>query len=866
MSRLNPISEERKKERRDAVIKELKSLIFPSIILLIIAGLVFFVMTYQAKDTDEEIIAVRAFGGDDKPIVMENKDIKFEMDPLTTQFTVTVKSSGKVWHSEAQGAETDPLATAEIKNRLQSTLLLTFSKEEGLITTYDSKAYSVDNGIYEIETGEDYVKVLYSLGKVEKEYVIPLAIKASDFEGWLGKMEKKPADYTKQFYKKIDYKKLKDAEKEEYLEKYPIIENEVIYILRDSAKEDNKKTMQKYFEAVGYTYEDFVTDKELAAFESVSDKPIFNASVIYRLDGDDLVVEVPFDELEGKEKLPIYNISVLPFFGAVGTEAETGYLFVPEGGGSIINVNNGKTAQSAYAADLYGRDKAISKDAIVHETEANFNVFGASDGNDSFICMLEDGASYAMIKADIAGKETSYNYVNAVYTVKSREQYEVGEIANSDVFVYIENLPDESLVQRYSFVDSGNYVDMATDYRDYLKNKYSDTYTLNDGTSTPVAVEVLGAVDKVKQIFGIPVSRPLTVTEFDEASEMVDELLADGVDNLSVRYVGWCNGGVNQKILKNVKVLSNLGGKKDLKEFVNSSTEKGVDVYLNGVTNYAYQSDIFDGFFSYTDAAKFLSKKRAELHKYSAITYAARENFKNYYLLHGSLILEMIDNLDKATTKYNANIAFEDVGFDLSSDFYKKDYVSREQALKNQVDKLSNISASGKKIMILAGNEYAVPYVDVITDMDLKGSEYTIIDETVPFYQIALHGYVDYTGKSINLSGNIEEAILTAAEYGAGLSFTFMKESPFTLQKTLYTQYYGADFDAIWEELSPVYNRFNNELGHIYNQEMVNHENISESVSMTEYADGTKVYVNYGYYEYQGNGVKVPGRDYLVVR
>ena len=32
------------------------------------------------------------------------------------------------------------------------------------------------------------------------------------------------------------------------------------------------------------------------------------------------------------------------------------------------------------------------------------------------------------------------------------------------------------------------------------------------------------------------------------------------------------------------------------------------------------------------------------------------------------------------------------------------------------------------------------------------------------------------------------------------------------------------------------------------------------------YADGTKVYVNYGFSEAQADGITVPARDYLVVR
>ena len=168
--------------------------------------------------------------------------------------------------------------------------------------------------------------------------------------------------------------------------------------------------------------------------------------------------------------------------------------------------------------------------------------------------------------------------------------------------------------------------------------------------------------------------------------------------------------------------------------------------------------------------------------------------------------------------------------------------------------------------MINMGNDYAVPYVDVVTEMDLRGSEYTILDEYIPFYQLALHGYIDYTGKPINICGNSEEAILSAAEYGAGLSYTIMKESAFILQKTLYTEYYGSEFDSCHKDIVDTYNRYNSELGHTFNQEMSSHEKLTETVSCTGYEDGTKVYVNYGNDEFSDGRNTVPARDYLVVR
>ena len=62
------------------------------------------------------------------------------------------------------------------------------------------------------------------------------------------------------------------------------------------------------------------------------------------------------------------------------------------------------------------------------------------------------------------------------------------------------------------------------------------------------------------------------------------------------------------------------------------------------------------------------------------------------------------------------------------------------------------------------------------------------------------------------------------------------------------------------------YTRYNNELGHVFNQEMVDHQNITGTLSVTTYADGTKVYVNYDFEDATADGQTIPARDYLVVR
>ena len=853
-------------KEKSTISTRIKSLIGPVLLLMIILAAVIVIKVYKEPIEEELTVSVKSYEGTENEMVLENDKLKFVMDTNTTQFNLTVKDTGVVWLSNPVDAANDALAQASEKGRLQSTLLLTYSTINGVDTLYDNYQFSMLKKIYQIEQGDDYIKIYYSIGEVEKTYLMPTVCTAEVFESFTSKMSNSNANQVKEYYKKYDINKLgKKDDKEELLAKYPILETEVIYVLRE-VNDSIKIRFQKYFVEAGYTEEDLARDKELDSSVATSDKPVFNISVIYRLDGDDLVVEVPLNEIEGKEDYPLVSLSILPYFGA-GTKEESGYLFVPEGGGSIINFNNGKVSQSSYFANLYGWDMALDRDAIVHETRAVFNTFGISKNDNSFICVLEDGAAYAGIQADISGRTNSYNYVNAVHTITHREQYQVGDKYNGEMFVYEKTLPDESIVNRYRFVNSDSYVDMAKAYQDYLLEKYDGYMTKKEDTEAPVAIEVLNAVDKTKQVLGVPVSRPLTLTTYKESADMIAELSENGFHNMYVKMLGWANGGVKQKILTKVKLTSGLGGKKNFTNLLTTAESLDVPVYLNGITNYAYDSDILDGFFVFTDSARFVSKEKAELYQYNTVNYSKRESMETHYLLKAGIILEMIDNLTTYAQKNNTNVAFEDIGYELSSDFNRGNRVTRQQALLLQQEELKNIQDAGTGVMTKGGNDYAIAYSDMITHVDLLGSEYTILDQTVPFYQLAIHGYVNYSGEPLNMTQDWEKGILNAAQYGAGLAFNFMDEDSFAFQKTLYTQYFGSEYAAWKDRAIEIYNRYNEELGHVFNQEMTNHIQLTDKVSVTSYEDGTNVYVNYDYKDYvTTDGITVPARDYKVLR
>ena len=123
--------QERKAEIKAAIIKELKSLIGPLVILAIIVAAVAVIILWPDKVVEEEIIQMRGYSGEEKEYVMENDKFLFSMDAETTQFTVTVKETGEVWNSNPseEGIAADTIAsTPNKKSELRSTVMLTYGR------------------------------------------------------------------------------------------------------------------------------------------------------------------------------------------------------------------------------------------------------------------------------------------------------------------------------------------------------------------------------------------------------------------------------------------------------------------------------------------------------------------------------------------------------------------------------------------------------------------------------------------------------------------------------------------------------------------------------------------------------------------
>lgn len=851
----------------------LRRLIPWAVALALIAALVVFVgipLYSQSETVTENPPKISYFDEKPKKLTMENDSLLFELDTGTTQFVLTEKATGRVWRSNPENAASDPIAVAANKNLLQSTLVVTYSSADGVID-YNNYQYSIQNGNYTVEQREDgSIAVEYSVGKIEKIYVIPTAItaeryqefssrmKASDVKLWVSKAY---TSYTPESVSKMEADK-----REALLALYPEAENQAMYVLISSTSESNKKKLQELFADAGYNQEEYEQDMLLVAGVEESLNPIFNVTVEYRLEGGDFVVSVPYQAMRYRTEYPITGVTVLPMFGAAGT-ADEGFMFIPEGGGALISFNNGKLSQNSYYANLYGWDWGSERTEVVSETKNTFPVFGMARNGGSFICIMEGAPSYGGIQADISMRYNSYNWICAKYTVLHSDKYNVSAKTARLVYMFEKELPEDTVVQRYRFIDSGNYVDMANAYGDYLRAKYPELNDQNAGADMPVNVEMIGAIDKKVVKLGMPVDSVEATTTFTQAADIIRDLVQSGVKNLNVRYTGWCNGGVNQKVLSSVKVLGELGGTKGMERLISDVKGMGVSLYFDGVSCFAYKSGILQGFIPFRDAARFTTREQIKIYPYSAITFQPMDYdaIDPFYLVEPHYAQDKASNLISFLKNAKADgIAFRDIGYILSGDYNPRGTTTREQVKQMNLDTVMEAKAAGEKVMVKEGFDYVMPYADLITDMDLEGTPYSIIDASVPFYQIAIHGTVSYTGEAINLDSDWQTELLRCAEYGAGLNFSFMAEDAKILQDTFHTNYYGATYDFWKDDAAKIIADYQTAMAGLNQQRITGHEILTGEVKVTVYENGAKVYVNYGTEDYAAEGVTVPARSYIV--
>ncbi len=805
--------------------------------------------------------------------VAGNGQLTLYLNEEDASVAVMDNQTGRLWYSNPADIDSDEKATAYYKRLLKSQLQVQYYNENVQSALMDSYNDSVANEQFEIAYLEDGsgITVTYTMGKLAESLLLPDAISETRFNQYVEQMDAAAQKKINRNYMLVDVVGGLTKTTQEFPETYPGYEGANFYVLRAGVKDYLKEELAGYLEEAGYTAEDFEQDKmESGVADADSADPWFTIPLTYRLDGDNLVASIdPNEVVYNEDGFYLVDIDMLPYFGAV--DEGDGYIFVPDGSGALIYLNNGKTTAASYYAMVYGQDESrrvLSKtrSEVDPELTIKLPVFGLKADDQAFFAIIEDGAANADISADIGGRLTSYNNVYAGFSYLQYGPAALSDMVGANSYQLYSDRNFTGIFQiRYSFLtgESADYSGMAACYRDYLEKKGMLTRK-TESEELPLYTEYIGAIDRYETFLGVKYKAVESLTTFAQAEEIAARLINLGVENQKMVYTGWMNGGLHGTAAMKAKVVSKLEkGGVSVKDLQEDMAAQGVDTFMTVDMQYVYQDKMMDGYSVMQYGPGYFDHSDITVNHYLFADGSMDKKLAN--LISPYYVNKVTETVTKAVSKYKLNgINLGSASWFLYSDFLENHYTDRQKASKLYEESFASIKESVGKMLGDNGNVYSLPYVDYMINVPLSSNGYQILDADIPFYQMVIHGYISYAGEAINMADDYRTTLLKSVEGGAGLHYQWIYGDNSLVKETdyddLYSVHYGSWIDTAAEDYKSVAEVLNG----LENQRIVRHEIVADKLTKTVYENGAVVYVNFSESPANCEGVDIAARGFAV--
>lgn len=787
-------------------------------------------------------------------LVCENDNLKLYADIETGEVAILEVKSGKITYSNPKAADEDGIANETNKNYLKSQLIVDYFNVERTSGTFDSYSFCTSLGQLEAEGIENGIRFIYTMGNLTSETgIVPQYISQETLDKVMGALSEKDAKFVGKKFKE-------SSVKEGYLE-----------MLESTAKGASQlRKLNKYFEEAGFTLEDYAREMEGSGVEGVT--PIsFVIPLEYRLNEESVDVSIPMCAVQENGGGSIFRIQLLRYFGTAGKDEE-GYMLVPNGSGSLIYFNNGKENANVYSEYVYGIDPLMAEYTVLENTEnVKMSLFGIFREDSSILATIENGASFCYLTAGVSGKINEYNYVYPTFVLRGNDKLSMfGSTGNEAELPIVEkHFYDENLCVRYTMLpeEDQGYAGAANYYRERLVEEGVLTAKETD-EDIKFYYDVLGGVLMYKFFAGIEYEGMYAMTTFEQAEAISDDLKERGISNQVMNFQGWMNGGYYHDVVDKIKVPYSLGGKSGLEALNQTVQENGgrlyADVAFQKVSfaseRYSYENET-SRYYGTGYVADFGLVNPAFLRQTSGLGY-----YENKYdLISPKFLVRYVDKFTDKIENYEIDgISLRDLGDELHSDKKRTNIINREEALDVVAAQLSQIENVGKNVMLSSANDYGFAYADDIINAPLTDNDYYIIDETVPFYEMLIHGYIDYSGDVINLSDVFDEddIILNLIETGASPHFIFTWQEASDMKTTGLNRMYATTYDNWKEDAAEIYTKVNDALSQVNGASIIHHEILENGVRAVTYSNGITIYVNTSYEEQSVGTVRIPARSY----
>lgn len=581
-------------------------------------------------------------------------------------------------------------------------------------------------------------------------------------------------------------------------------------------------------------------------------------SVVYRLVDGHLSVEVPFDSIQETGTNQLYRVTLLPNFGGARSD-ESGYFVLPDGCGAIMRFNNQKTTAQRVELDVYGRDGIYKQEsAMLDILPATLPMYAAVfDDGTGYLAVAEKSAAGSTLSAVTSGVESSLNTASFTFTYRAAEEVVFLDRTSAAVSVYmaapVNNQAGAFAVAYYPLeADQAHIAGVAEAYREILE---ADGFRKQNDLSFSTALDVYNGVQKRKTFLGIPYTAYEPLTTWSALSEMVDAFGENG--DVSVTLKGWSkSGSASGRVDGKWNPAGSLG---KAAEFTALSEKDGVRLYPFAELNVFSKSG--NGASKLRSSVVAVNRKRLSYYEYSFVTGQRVLNGKESVLLNPLKMVEVGKKLIASFTKKGVNaVAYGGVGNLLYSDMGDdKIGIAKMQDLCVE---LLAATAESADCLLESPNAYALPYASEITYLPMRSNEFDMTDETVPFLQMVLHGYVRYYNTPLNLCGDSQNAFLFAVESGSMPAFALMDSAYETVKNTTLEDLYACEYDLVGNYCLELAQQLKAAVGGLEAVAVTEYRILDGGVRYIEYENGEALYVNYSDSEMTVGDVVLPAGSY----
>ena len=566
------------------------------------------------------------------------------------------------------------------------------------------------------------------------------------------------------------------------------------------------------------------------------------------LDGETIVVRVPYESINCYGDFSIVSLDMMPYLCS-GSDNADGFLFYPDGCGAILEFQDyAHFKELTQLFTVYGNTEKATSMLDFYDQEdptVMMPVYGVSIDGHALLAVIEGGAETARISVNSSTKIVAVNYVFANF--QYRRGFDDMRVTSRSIKTYDKNAMETDYSVRLMFLPEGqdSYSDMAVAYRDYL---IAGGLTANVGEQA-VAIDLFMSAPEEGLLF----DTQRTVTTLEQASAILDELAAAGVESAQFSLKGWAKGGYGS-LPDRLPVESAVGSAKELTALMAKAADMGSTMSLTA------------NFVEAASDSHTYSKRNdvVYLSNYAILTDPEEETF----ILSPDVVREKFDAFSKkAQSLAISGLRFERVGQYIPYNYNKSHYHTTAQALEVYRQMLADAKERFGTVSVEGGAIWAAPYADLMTDVPYEDSGYQFTTQAVPFYQIVMHGLRDYTATPGNLSSDLDREVLRWVEMGYMPYFELTWDSTEALMYTDYQSLFTAQYTAWIDEVAQIAAAFSQgDLKDLRTALMLEHTKVAADVYRVRYDNGMTVYVNYNSADAEADGLTIPAMDYLVIK